>query len=209
MATTPVRTVGPWERKRIRTSLEIERAGLELLRDRGVHHVTVEQVAAAAGISTRTFFRYFRNVQDLLTAVPIREVERTVREVMARPPDEGVVDAFRAVFEERDARTADVEDADLKQENLAIWSEIARREPDTVAAQSHALAVMANRYEEVVSARLQSQAHADDDTAGLLASALAGVIWFVFLRWVEEGRVGSLASRLETAFERLRRLTQS
>jgi AcrR family transcriptional regulator len=209
MATTPVRTVGPWERKRIRTSLEIERAGLELLRDRGVHHVTVEQVAAAAGISTRTFFRYFRNVQDLLTAVPMREVDRTVREVMARPPDEGVVDAFRAVFEERDRRTVDVEDADLKQETLAIWSEIVRREPDTVAAQSHALAVMANRYEEVVSARLHSQAREEADTAGLLAAALAGVIWFVFLRWVEEGRVGSLASRLEAAFEHLRHLMQS
>jgi AcrR family transcriptional regulator len=209
VTTQPARTVGPWERKRFRTSLEIERAGLELLRDRGVQNVTVEQVATAAGISTRTYFRYFRNVPDLLTAVPIREVDRNVRQVMARPPDEGVIDAFRAVFEQRDRGEMDYyEDAGLEQETLALWSEIVRQEPDTVAAQSHALAVMANRYEELVIARMLLQGRKDDDSAGLLASALAGVIWFVFLRWVNEGRVGSLSSKLKRAFERLHHLMQ-
>jgi AcrR family transcriptional regulator len=209
VTTEPVRHLGPWERRRLRTSLEIERAGLELVRERGVQHVTVEQVAAAASISTRTFFRFFRNVPDLLTAVPAREVERTVRQVMARPAEEGVVDAFRAVFEQRDRGEMDYDDAELEEATLALWSDIVRQEPESVAAHSHALAVMVNRYEELARARLRLQGREDDDdTAGLLASALAGVIWFVFVGWVNEGHAGSLASKLETAFKRLHHLIQ-
>ena len=72
-----------WERRRIQMSLRIERAGLELLSDRGLEHVTVDQIAAAAGISTRTFFRYFRNPRDILTAVPVRESRRMCRALLA------------------------------------------------------------------------------------------------------------------------------
>lgn len=200
--------VGPWERKRARTSLEIEWAGLALLRERGVQNVTVEQVAAAAGISTRTFFRYFRNVPDLLTAVPIRETERMCRRVAARPQEEDVVEAFRAVYEQPDEAELESDDAHLEHETATIWSAIARREPETVSAQSGALTVMVAGFQEVVRTRLRLQGRDDELTAGVLAAALAGVIWFVFLGWISGDRVGSLSQTLGSAFERLRDLMQ-
>ncbi len=90
-----------WERRRIQTSMRIERAGLELLSAHGLD-VTVDQIAAAAGISTRTFFRYFRNPRDVLTAVPARESRRMCRALLARPPDESLLDGFHAWFHELD-----------------------------------------------------------------------------------------------------------
>ena len=74
----------------------------------------------------------------------------------------------------------------------------ARREPT----------VMVAGFQEVVSTRLRLQGRDDELTAGVLAAALAGVIWFVFLGWINGGRVGSLSQRLQSAFERLGHLIQ-
>lgn len=193
---------GPWERKRVRMSLEIERAGLSLLAGRGLDDVTVEQVAAAAGISVRTFFRYFRNVPDLLTPVPRREVDSICRRVAARPPAEGLLDAFRAVFEAGEDPLPEAEDGPIRAQNLELWTRVARTDPERVSALSHASPVMTAGFTEMIAERLGLDG-AGRRTAGVLGAALAGVVWSVYLDYIASDMAGSLPAMLDSAFELL------
>ncbi|XVU28462.1 TetR family transcriptional regulator [Actinoplanes sp. CA-054009] len=57
------------ERRRLATQAEIEAVALELFGERGSERTTVEDIATAAGVSQRTFFRYFPTKEDAALGV--------------------------------------------------------------------------------------------------------------------------------------------
>ena len=61
-----------WERRRNLLLSEYERAALELFAKRGFAEVTMDDVAAAVGVTPRTLFRYFGSKQDCLLGFPRR-----------------------------------------------------------------------------------------------------------------------------------------
>src|SRR5262245_62926014 len=64
---TPVTEPDPdWrQRKKTATSDRIRASALRLFREQGYDATTVEQIAAAAGVSHMTFFRYFPTKEDV------------------------------------------------------------------------------------------------------------------------------------------------
>ena len=61
-----VKAEGLRERKRRETLRRIAEIGLRLFVERGYEATTLEAVAAAAGISARTFFHYFKTKDEIL-----------------------------------------------------------------------------------------------------------------------------------------------
>ena len=63
------------ERKKRRTREAVRAAAFRLFEEQGYQTTTVEQIAEAADVSSRTFFRYFPNKADLL--IPDQFIDRT------------------------------------------------------------------------------------------------------------------------------------
>jgi mycofactocin system transcriptional regulator len=74
---------------------ELELIALRLFTDQGFESTTIEQIAAEAGVSKRTFFRYFSNKASVLWSEFDTEVD-TIREALAEePPGVPMMDAIR------------------------------------------------------------------------------------------------------------------
>jgi AcrR family transcriptional regulator len=70
-------------------------AAAELFHARGFEAVTVEEIARAAGVSRRTFFRYYESKEDVIVERLDQDGERLLAELAARPPDEPPLLAIR------------------------------------------------------------------------------------------------------------------
>lgn len=79
--TAPV-PLGLRERRRRETLRQISDAALDLFERRGVAGTTVDDIAEAAGVSPRTFFRYFPTKEDAVF-VDDEQFEAVMREALA------------------------------------------------------------------------------------------------------------------------------
>jgi AcrR family transcriptional regulator len=87
------------ERKKQETRIALSWAAVRLAVERGYPNVRIEDIAAEAGVSLRTFRNYFDSKADAIAA---REVDRSLRiaeELRARPADEPLWTAVRAAIE--------------------------------------------------------------------------------------------------------------
>ncbi|MFC8809197.1 TetR family transcriptional regulator [Streptomyces anthocyanicus] len=88
------------ELKKQRTRDLLLRSALELFTERGYEETTVDDIAEAADVSQRTFFRYFASKEDAAFFVARLAESHFVRAVLARPSEEAPLDALRRALAE-------------------------------------------------------------------------------------------------------------
>lgn len=104
----------------------LERIALRLYTEHGFEHTTVEMIAAEAGMSRRTFFRYFESKSSVLWHEFDAEVAKIDRMLAAMPADIPIMAAVRrAVIAVNHYRAADVDELRARMNLIASTPELA------------------------------------------------------------------------------------
>jgi len=87
--------VVPLGRKRITSRAELEHVAFDLFERQGFDGTTIDDIARAAGIGRRTFFRYFPSKNDIPWGNFAEELERMRAQLRAYPAQMPLMEAIR------------------------------------------------------------------------------------------------------------------
>ncbi|WP_322762388.1 TetR/AcrR family transcriptional regulator [Frankia sp. Cr2] len=188
--------LGLRERKKIKTRRMLRDAAVRLADERGYDAVTVDDIAEAAEVSTRTFFNYFTSKEDAIVGIDQEEIQETVSALANRPPDESPVAALRAVMVAQSIDTA------LHRDQLQAKIRVIRANPVLIGA-FHA---SWSRYEaalvDIVAQRCGLDSDMDAYPSVVVSAALA-VSRTMSLRWRDHPGDSSLPDLVSAAFDNL------
>ncbi|MET8763551.1 TetR family transcriptional regulator [Lentzea sp. NPDC004782] len=88
------------ERTRLAVRQQLLDTALALFLEHGYEATTVDEIAAAAGMSKRSFFRYFGSKEDVILGKHERLGEQFVDALRARPLDEPLWTSLRRMFDD-------------------------------------------------------------------------------------------------------------
>jgi len=189
------------ERKRRETRVALSQTAIRLSMQRGWENVTVDDIAAAANVSPRTFRNYFSTKAEAVASGHRERMLRIADELRARPAGEplwtAITNAVASQFE-TPARKGDEAPADAKR-----WMERIRflfTEPaihaEVLRASAAAQSDLANAIAGRTGAKRPDELHPQ-----LVASVVIAVIGNVTERWLREGPSGSVVPLLRKAFD--------
>jgi AcrR family transcriptional regulator len=182
------------ERNRRRTATELEQAALRLFTERGYDAVTIDDIAGEAGVSRRTFFRYFATKEDVVVQDEYDDLfVAAFREAGGTPDPIGTL--RRIVADTMQAIPAD------------DWAQSGQRaalvlaEPALRSRSVDNFVAVAGRCRTALAESTSRPANDPGVTA--LVGAFTGVLLAVALDAAESGDLGGLFPRMDAALARL------
>jgi AcrR family transcriptional regulator len=174
----------------------LEQAALELYIERGFEQTTVAEIAKLAGLTERTFFRYFADKREVLFWGAGALQELLVSTVADAPDSEApitvisaAIAAAGAVFQERR------ESALLRQTVIGANTELQERELIKLASLAAAMAGALR------------QRGVGEPGASLTAEAGIAVLKVAFERWINETNQQDLPQLIGELFDELKAVT--
>jgi AcrR family transcriptional regulator len=188
------------ERKKQATRRALRRVALDLVAERGFSQVTVEDIAAAADVSPRTFFNYFPSKEAaLFGADPVRVAALRER-VLRAAPGGSALDALRLVLAaEARAITTELGELGGDPADMLRRMKAVRADPHLRAAQSAHMANVECALADAIAERLGANSQADPVPA-LLAGVATGVIRATMIFWASSGGTVPLDQLTDRAF---------
>lgn len=170
--------------KRAATMFAIERAALPLFVERGFDVVTAEQIAEAAGVSVRTFFRYFPEGKEGVVLLETRRgIDLLEDALRRRPANEPAVEAMRQAVLESARMLDEPSDPDESYglgEAMKLYGQIVTEHPHLLARLMGERVLLMERLVGLVALRMSIDPSTDVRPRYLLhaADAAVRVAWF-------------------------------
>jgi AcrR family transcriptional regulator len=184
------------ERTRRIAQTELTAVAQDLFLEHGYEQTTVDQIAAAAGMSKRTFFRYFPSKDDLVIGKYDLFGDRMADALDARPDDEPVWDSLRRMF---DIALDYVQDEHQRARNDAMEA-IVRSTPQLYAGYLEKLQRVQQLLIGRVAARLGSREAADGDPrAAAIVGAAFACMQAARASWFASDQSGTFDQMLDDA----------
>ena len=171
----------------------LRESAMELYLDRGFEQTTVADIAERAGLTARTFFRYFGDKREVLFAGSVALQEHLVEAVDNAPESASPMDAVAAALE-AGATTLGQHHEFSRQRQAVIMANTELRERELIK--------MASLAVELADA-LRRRGVADAN-ASLAAEAGIAVFRVAFERWVDEPDGQTLWAVMRESLEQLK-----
>lgn len=173
--TFPAKPVSLRDRQRAQIRADIRRAAFRLFVERGYDAVTTEEIATAAGVSPRTFFRHVPAKEELLLA-PVRYGGAAIVNLLegrpaAEAPDVALINAIIT-------RTRSFDQSDTEE-----WREALLVVPDLLDKVTVHRPADKERATKVIAERMGVDPQADI-RPGLLVQLAFAAADFAFQQWV-------------------------
>ena len=174
----------------------LEQAALALYDERGYDATTVADIAERAGLTKRTYFRYFADKREVLFGGSAQLEELLVHGVEEAPPAASPLDAVVAALEATGPLFAERREHAIRRQAIVdAHSELQERELIKLASLARAIAGALRRR------------GVPDPTATIAAETGITVFKVAFERWVAPGGDPDLAAVIRTSLDGLRAVT--
>jgi AcrR family transcriptional regulator len=174
----------------------LEQAALALYGERGFDQTTVAEIARRAGLTERTFFRYFADKREVLFWGAGTLQEFLVGTVASAPDSAAPIDAVAAALEAAGALLQERrESARQRQTVIAANAELRERELIKLASLASALGGALRRR------------GVREPAASLAAEAGIAVFRIAFERWINETGERTLPQHLRESLDELKAVT--
>ena len=187
------RLMGRWEPD---ARGRLERAAMELYVERGFDQTTVAEIAAAAGLTERTFFRHFADKREVLFSGAVQLQEFLVKTLASAPESATPIDAVAAAFEAAGALLQERRDFAWQRQAI-IDANAELRERELIKLASLAAAIAGTLRQRGVA----------DLAASLAAEAGIAVFRIGFERWVSETGQADLPQLIRESLDELKAVT--
>ncbi len=169
---------------------------MQLYVERGFEQTTVAEIAQRAGLTARTFFRYFADKREVLFAGSAALEAALVQALQEAPAEASPIEAVAAALDAAAAMLGRHHDFSRQRYNVIdANAELRERELIKMASLSAALA-----------GGLRARGVPEPD-ASLAAEAGIVVLRVAFERWVAEPQDGDLSRLMRESLDRLKDIT--
>jgi AcrR family transcriptional regulator len=168
---------------------------MELFQRRGYGRTTVEEIAAQAGLTERTFFRYFTDKREVLFSGS-KDLEKSIVETIASAPREAApFDVVAEAFAATGARLQALRDpSHVRARQALVLGHAELRERELIKLASLAAAATAALHARGVT----------EPAASLAAEAGLAIFKVGFERWLGGKKPHDLAAHVRAARDALR-----